>query len=239
MTLERSFNSRAIQPHSSNRLSLQNGSSKDPAAPHLYENRDAITVNGQHITPNGNPGHTVRRHSATGGGEIFNPLTRTGVKTVQNIPPTSSLSIEDLPSRLYQNVNRPSSLAGRVSPTKKLHHPVPVPEDYYNLTPPQVVQQKYRSSTSTPCSSPEEDNWLREQFLSKPGEEDYSSVTPGRSSTIHGEHLVFHESSPQRDLANPNIADGQHEGGQYQNLQFLQGNRTSGSAIESVVSSPR
>lgn len=233
MTLERSFNAKSnsnVRTHSGNRHSLQNTSTRDPTT-HVYENRDTVTSNGQQSSPDPTVYHSERRHSAAAGVEVNNISTRLG----------STSSTDDVSGRQYQNINRHSSHQGRLSPTKRVHHHSPVPEDYYSVTPPQVVQQqRYRSSNTTPCSSPEDDNWLSEQFLQK-SNGDYSSVTSAHLSSLVGDHLVFHEESSQQDVVDQGTDNlsGQYEGGQYQNLKFLKGDHTSGTVSDNFSKPPR
>ena len=265
MTLERSFNSKAhsaaVAAHQklSNRYSLQ--PDQDGAAQHVYQNREAFA---QHTRFNSVDAAALthnqgRRHSAVDG-DIFNPHTKSSSHSDQPFvkgSPKASHSNEDLTNRLYQNVQKmtPSSANsspshhGRLSPTKKVHTalvPVPIPEGYYNVTPPQVTLQKYRPSNSTPPSSPDDEGYQHVDDQDMPQNwsenQEYVEFTPDVDVSLVGESLVVQSKIgggatlyPRHDLKvpmpNTSLPMGQL-GGVYQNLAFMRGNLRRGGSLD-------
>ena len=204
MTLERSLGS-SLSRHPANRVSLPQPPANDPPQRPLYENRDVITS----ILPEG------RRHSAAGGEETQNPA-RHGGKSFQNGTPGMPVTIDDHANRQYANWSAQS--AGRTSPTKKVHSQLPI--DYYSVTPPPVIQKTIASNSS----SPETEKYMRDEFLTASGHDmgdEYSLVSPARSTKIVGDHIMFKEERLKAEASGA----GQETGGEmYQNLKFFQGN---------------
>lgn len=257
MTLERSFTNKA---HADTHQKLGNRYSLQPdhdSPQHVYQNREAFA---QHSRMNSldvaalahNQG---RRHSAVDG-EIFNPHAKPDHPLMRGSPKASH-SNEDLTNRLYQNVPKISSATsspshhGRLSPTKKVHTavvvPVPIPEGYYNVTPPQVTLQKYRPSNSTPPSSPDDEGYLQvddqgiqQNWMENKFGEDYVDFTPDVGVKLIGENLVVQAkqstSSPRHDLKvpSPPTSAGGPVGGVYQNLAFMRGNLRKGGSVDEI-----
>ncbi len=200
------------------RLSLQtsdrNGNS------HLYENHDPVTKQASHNLSVPHSG--IRRAS------VDNGVLRSDIPGGrQGMPIRKILSGEDSDLQ-YQNVQQgKSSQQDRASPTKKLHLTainVPVPDGYYNLTPPSLVRRHHSSNTSPP-SSPEE-NVIREQALMRsimrsPESYDHSTYE-NFSSDGSGFTGVTRKTSVQHQLPKQIAEESEHDG-VYQNLDFMKG----------------
>ena len=127
--------------------------------------------------------------------------------------------------RLYQNIHSSKDSPHRSSPTKKTYLSqvnVPVPEGYYNLTPPNLV----RRQNSSPSSSPEESS-LHEQIslLSPPSR---PAMPQNHTNAEHGQDLSKavvgdvnrSKNSRSKTLSPP--SEISEVGGTYQNVELMQ-----------------
>lgn len=198
------------------RLSLQ--AADRSSDKHLYENREQFhTVNGRHNTSDLSvPHNDVRRASFDEG--ILDPLkTNSSKDTRQATPSHKTSTTED--DRFYQNCT--SSPYSRTSPTKKTHLSpisVPVPEGYYNLTPPTLVRHR--------SSSPEDSNLPEHMSLFNPPSTHRSETNSDRSSqelsmSIVGDSLVVNKTARSHSKALSPPTDAAEVGGKYQNVEFM------------------
>ena len=141
-------------------------------------------------------GNTMRRASFDDG--VVDPQKVEG-SSRQLVTGSKISNQED--DKLYQNIH--PSTPQRSSPTKKSHFSpvsVPVPEGYYNLTPPPLV----RRHNSSPSSSPEEGSLHLAAAMSH-----------GQELSIVGDSLIMNRSAHSKTPSNGDI------GGTYQNVEFM------------------
>lgn len=194
------------------RLSLQ--AANRSSDKHLYENREQFkTMHGRHNSSDLTvPGYSsgVRRASFDDG--ILEPLNKESGRDVRQGTPSQD-------DRLYQNIH-PSTPQSRASPTKKSHFSpvsVPVPEGYYNLTPPPLVRRHTNSNNVSPSSSPEESSL---SLFSPPTYHEVSHADE-LSMAIVGDNLIVNKSAhPLATTLSPPL-DGTEIGGMYQNVEFM------------------
>lgn len=129
---------------------------------------------------------------------------------------TLSRNLED--DRLYQNIH-PNTPHNRSSPTKKSHFSpvsVPVPDGYYNLTPPPLVR---RHNNASPSTSPEETTLsLFSPPMSEPADDHSQEL---QSMAIVGDNLVVNKSTHPLSKTLSPPSDGAEIGGVYQNVAFM------------------
>lgn len=216
------------------RLSLQaTGKSVDK---HLYENREQIQAAQGHFSTSELtvPLNSTRRASFDDG--IFSPPA--------DIPGHGMSSRKSLTgeeqSRLYQNVSRPGRSSNQEgSPIKKSHFStinVPVPDGYYNVTPPPLVKRGSIGNGS-PSSSPEDKvsyHELRSSVkspvmdLGPQHSASYERYSPEVTMDVVGDNLVVNKSSQRGKAFSPTF-DIQGDG-TYQNVEFMRGSNGDGPA---------
>ena len=168
----------------------------------LYENREQFQPSGRHSSDLTLPYSGTRRASFDDG--IYD-------QSANDVRQPTPANVED--DRLYQNIHSAKSTQQRgTSPTKKAHLSpisVPVPEGYYNLTPPHLVR-RHNSNTASPSSSPEDET----SYLSS--QKDASEVVHSNVGIIGDNNKSSHKaSSPPSEMI--------EIGGVYQNIEFMRG----------------
>lgn len=160
-------------------------------------------------------GNTERRASFDDG--ILEPKKAETGREVRQSTPSRKLSNQE-DDKLYQNIH--PSTPQRSSPTKKSQGhfsqvSVPVPEGYYNLTPPPLVRRHNNSNNVSPSSSPEESSLS----LFNP----HTVETPhGQELSIVGDSLIMNKSShPLSKTLSPPSEGTDIIGGTYQNVEFM------------------
>lgn len=131
----------------------------------------------------------------------------------QSTPSHKLPSQED--DKLYQNIH--PSTPQRFSPTKKSHFSpvsVPVPDGYYNLTPPTLVRCHNNSNNVSPSSSPEENSLS----LFNPH---IAETSHGQELSIVGDSLIMNKSAHPLSKTLSPPSEGTDTGGTYQNVEFM------------------
>ena len=204
MTLERNQNRHGPYRQSPSRFSLQSVSGKDkdgrdsPVRVPNYENKDVVTEAAQRLGKRNCPPPLPpnRRYSSN---EDRGPLSGTVQQRTQNNNslPVSPTKTDD--QRPYQNITSRST-GGSVphSPTKhRTRYPVPatepVPEGYYNVSPP-LALKKYPhppTSGSPPLNlSPEDDTFFPEFSVVPPPPIRTVSSTNSTSQEVYGDSYL-------------------------------------------------
>lgn len=183
----------------------------------LYENREQFQTmqatrpnSSDHYHPSNSAvpqptyGNTMRRASFDDG--ILDPQKVEGGGR-QQTPGGKMSNQED--DKVYQNIH--PNTPQRSSPTKKSHLSpvsVPVPEGYYNLTPPPLVRRHNNSNNVSPSSSPEEGSLHLAAATA-------ADMSHGQELSIVGDSLIMNKSAHSKMSSNGDI------GGTYQNVEFM------------------
>ena len=274
MTLERSQNHHAPYRQSPSRVSLQSMSGKDkdgrdsPVRIPTYENKDVVTEVAQRLVKrNCPPPLPPNRRYSSNDNPSPQVLGAAQQRTQNNSLPVSPTKGDD--QRMYQNISsRSTGGGGPHSPTKhRTRYPMPptepVPEGYYNVSPP-LALKKYPqppTSGSSPVNlSPEDDTFFPEFSVVPPPPirtvsstnsssqdvygDSYLRLNPQQRPTmkIEGENLVVQRISNghgglggegEGQRRGEEVVSGKDEGIMYQNLDFM--NKKSASSTDVYV----
>ena len=275
MTLERNQNRHGPYRQSPSRFSLQSMPGKDrdgrdsPVRIPTYENKDVITEVAQRLAKRNCPPPLPpnRRHSSND-----NPISQVLGAAQQRAQNNNSLPVSPTKGddqRMYQNVSSRSTGGSTPhSPTKhRTRYPIPptepVPEGYYNVSPPLALKKYPQAPTSgsPPLNlSPEDDTFFPEFTVVPPPPiktvssanstsqdaygDSYLRLNPQQRPTmkIEGENLVVQRISNghgglgvegEGKRRGELVISDKDEGIMYQNLDFM--NKKSASTTDVYV----
>ena len=198
--------------------------------PHLYENREQFqSFQGQQYLPDLSlPDDGARRAS------FDNGIVNSGrMDSLSDEREERKISASEDENRLYQNVSQGRNpYQEAASPTKKSHFSpvsVPVPEGYYNLTPPTLVKHR-NSSNGSPSSSPDETTvhesmtFWGAQNSSNPEIAPYDQYSRETSAAVVGDSPMGNRTSHDQRIM---VSSASEIGSVYQNVEFMRGSSSS------------